>query len=82
MITGVSLGGAVAAIATYDLLNYLKSLNIKPTFDTYTYGQPRIGNKAFAEEINLQTSINRIILRADPFPHLPPRSSLYFNPGT
>ena len=44
MITGVSLGGSLAAIASYDIKMYLKSQGIAPNYLFYTFGQPRMGN--------------------------------------
>lgn len=44
LVTGVSLGGALAAIASYDIKMYLKSQGIVPNYLFYTFGQPRMGN--------------------------------------
>lgn len=42
-IAGHSLGGALAILATADLKNLFGNVDV-----TYTFGQPRIGNAAFA----------------------------------
>jgi hypothetical protein len=86
MITGVSLGGALAAFASYDLKMYLKSQGKSPQFLFYTFGQPRIGNYYFINEINRETLIYRVVDSADPVPHLPPRKVpetglIYYHPG-
>ena len=44
-VTGHSLGGALATLAAIDLT---KSFNVDTT--VYTFGQPRVGNKAFATD--------------------------------
>jgi predicted lipase len=86
MITGVSLGGALAAFASYDIKMYLKSQSINPQFLFYTFGQPRIGNYHFIREINREIVIYRVVDSADPVPHLPPRKVaeteiVYYHPG-
>jgi hypothetical protein len=86
MITGVSLGGALAAFASYDLKMYLKSQRLSPEFLFYTFGQPRIGNYHFVREMNRETLIYRVVDSADPVPHLPPRKLpesglIYYHPG-
>jgi hypothetical protein len=86
LVTGLSLGGALAALASYDVKMYLKSQGVAPQFLFYTFGQPRIGNYYLVREINRETTIYRVVDAADPVPHLPPRklpeSGLaYFHPG-
>jgi hypothetical protein len=76
MVTGVSLGGALATVASYDLKMYLKSQRINPYFLFYTFGAPRIGNYYLAREINRESTIFRVVDAADPVPHLPPRKVL------
>ncbi|GFR45731.1 hypothetical protein Agub_g7147 [Astrephomene gubernaculifera] len=48
LVTGHSLGGALATLASYDL----KLRDATRDITCYTYGAPRVGNKAFAEEYN------------------------------
>ena len=48
LVTGFSLGGAIAAHASYDLALYMKYINIKVSWLFYTFGQPRLGNRLFA----------------------------------
>jgi predicted lipase len=88
LVTGVSLGGAIAAIANYDITMYLKQNNLQRKVFSYNYGEPRIGNKKLVEEFNKETEIFRVINQQDPVPHLPPKqigslmSIVYFyHPG-
>ena len=62
-ITGHSLGGALAIIATYCLSN-------DQIAACYTFGGPRVGNLAFGQSI--KPPIYRIINAADLVPRLPP----------
>lgn len=52
VIAGHSLGGAMARLAYF----FLKDTNQFPTvtYELYTYGEPRVGNKPFAELMNSQ----------------------------
>lgn len=44
--TGHSLGGSLAMLAAYDIAARLPTLTVR----CYTYGAPRTGNRAFAED--------------------------------
>ncbi len=78
LITGHSLGGAIATLSALDAMDMLG----KPIDYFYTFGSPRVGNDAFADYINqkLQLSKNaflglntykaRITHYRDPVPHL------------
>jgi pimeloyl-ACP methyl ester carboxylesterase len=67
VITGHSLGGAVATLAAADL----RAQGIPA--DLFTYGSPRTGNRQFAEFVSGQSGINaRVTHTADPVPRLPP----------
>lgn len=47
----------------------------KVTYELYTYGEPRVGNKYFADFMNRQSiTTARVVARKDIFPHLPPTS--------
>jgi predicted lipase len=72
VITGHSLGGAVATLAGA----YFRSIGIN--CDIYTYGSPRVGNDAFANYASStsQGSTSRITHLNDPVPHLPPGGSI------
>lgn len=62
-ITGHSLGGALAIIATYCISN-------DSVGACYTFGGPRVGNLAFGQSI--KTPIYRVINAADMVPRMPP----------
>jgi len=62
-ITGHSLGGALAIMAT----RYLASDSLGAC---YTFGGPRVGNSLFADDI--KTPIYRIVNAADGVPRVPP----------
>jgi len=47
-VTGHSLGGALATLAAHDI----KSAHPSVDMTVYTFGSPRVGNKAFAYEYN------------------------------
>ncbi|KJJ84011.1 Lipase family protein [Candidatus Omnitrophus magneticus] len=62
-ITGHSLGGALAVIATHELDRYNLSA-------CYTFGSPRVGNEQFGDAIK-KTPIYRIVNKYDIVPCLP-----------
>ncbi|KAK1783584.1 Alpha/Beta hydrolase protein [Copromyces sp. CBS 386.78] len=66
-VTGHSLGGAVATLAAA----YLRKAGY--TADLYTFGSPRVGNKAFAAFTTSQSGEEyRVTHDKDPVPRLPP----------
>ena len=53
MVTGHSLGGAVATLAAFDIARKARELGIRQEqVLCYTFGAPRTGNAAFAELYN------------------------------
>ena len=67
MITGHSLGGALAVMAAAHLHNKYKMVEY-----LYTQGQPRVGNDKFAQFMTqLIPNIYRIVHYADQVPHVP-----------
>jgi len=62
-VTGHSLGGALALIAT----RYFNSDNLAAC---YTYGSPRVGNEEFGDSI--KPPIYRVVNAYDPVPFSPP----------
>ena len=61
-ITGHSLGGALATLGAAHLSGWGLAA-------CYTFGAPRVGNKAFAG--SLQTPVYRVVNPGDPVPHVP-----------
>lgn len=79
-ITGHSLGGSIAGVAYPDLLNAgFKIRNI------YTFGQPRVGNQAFADFVDTVSGSKEEVIGSyyrtthtfDGVPQLPPQSLGY-----
>jgi hypothetical protein len=60
--TGHSLGGALAHLDHFQLGWY---------HQTYTFGQPRVGNAAFAAESSERCKVYRVVHEEDPVPRLP-----------
>lgn len=67
VITGHSLGGALATLCAEDLND------LYPIDSVITFGSPRVGNGAFARRYNdpLADLTARIVNAHDPVPHLP-----------
>jgi len=78
--TGHSLGGSLAVLQTLDLIG---TPGLNPSnLVTYTYGEPRTGNREFAQFIiNSGHKFFRIVNKNDLVPHLPPRSLGYIHYG-
>lgn len=67
--TGYSLGSALTTIAALDLHNIFERVE-----QLYTFGEPRVGNEAFASFVTKSISERyRIIHYADIVPHVPPQ---------
>lgn len=67
MITGHSLGGALAVMAAAHLQNKYKMVQY-----LYTQGQPRVGNDNFAQFMTkFIPNTYRIVHYADQVPHVP-----------
>ncbi|CAB4427597.1 unnamed protein product [Rhizophagus irregularis] len=78
--TGHSLGGSLALFQTLDLIG-TPGLNPSNLF-TYTYGQPRTGNKEFTQFVTSSGhKFFRIVNKNDIIPHLPFRSLSYSHYG-
>ncbi|XP_065863575.1 lipase [Euphorbia lathyris] len=74
MVTGHSMGGAMAAFCGLDLTVNLNAKNVQ----VLTFGQPRIGNAVFAYYyIQLVPYTFRITHDHDIVPHLPPYYSYF-----
>ncbi|MCG3219241.1 MAG: lipase family protein, partial [Candidatus Heimdallarchaeota archaeon] len=69
MITGNSLGGAIASIAAIDLYHLFSQLEHEITH--YVFGSPRLGNRSFARELNKKyRDCYRIVNNDDVVPFL------------
>ncbi|KAJ9058487.1 hypothetical protein DSO57_1011863 [Entomophthora muscae] len=71
VVTGVSLGGAVASLAAVRIHTQLRIPFKRLTL--ITFGQPRTGNEAYARAYNrMPMRAARVVNYDDPFPHTPP----------
>lgn len=79
LITGHSLGGALATLCFLDLQ---ESLSPKELFaPLYIFGSPRVGNSAFATySASRGVPIFRVVHNRDPVPHLPFEAWGYVHP--
>ncbi|MBE9179894.1 lipase family protein [Oculatella sp. LEGE 06141] len=69
LITGHSLGGALATVAAASLVK--RGFNVQ---GLYTFGQPRVGDLIFVREIGqlLKGKVFRFVNNNDVVPHVPP----------
>ncbi|XP_078440513.1 lipase-like isoform X2 [Wolffia australiana] len=74
MVTGHSMGGAMASFCALDLTVNLGEVNVQ----LMTFGQPRIGNAAFVSyfKMHVPKSI-RVVNDHDMVPHLPPYYGIF-----
>ncbi|KAJ9089357.1 hypothetical protein DSO57_1013730 [Entomophthora muscae] len=73
IITGHSLGAAVATLAASDLLH--RKMITPKRLHLFTYGEPRTGNLAFVRWLNSQPAhITRVVNENEIVPHVPPAS--------
>jgi hypothetical protein len=78
---GHSIGGSLAVLAAFELV---KSKTIEVNSEThspiaYTYGQLRIGDDAFVQEVNSMFKVVRIAKKGDIMPRI---SNCVYNEGT
>ncbi|KAI8066529.1 lipase [Gongronella butleri] len=80
-VTGHSLGAAQAVFAALDFFQRFNSLSPSNLF-IYTYGEPRVGDPAFAAYVK-STNIPkiRVIHASDIVPHLPPMAMGFLHSG-
>jgi len=73
-VTGHSMGGAMAVFCALDI-----KIRLKPTFiGLHTFGQPRVGNAAFAAfAASTIPNAMRVVHQDDVVPHLPPMTGAY-----
>ncbi len=73
IVTGHSLGAAMAPLFLVELSRTHPDLYARVVFPLYTFGQPRVGNRAFAQFTNaFFPGWYRVVHNNDPVPHLPP----------
>ncbi|KAI8090275.1 lipase [Gilbertella persicaria] len=81
VVTGHSLGGALALLAGMDLYQRESRLN-KSNLFIYTAGCPRVGNPAFAYYVQgTGITVSRSVNERDIVPHIPPASFDFLHPG-
>ena len=70
MVTGHSLGGAMASLMVFDVLNGVyDNVNLLPFF---TFGSPRVGNNEFVSKMNsYKSQMFRVTHYYDIVPHVP-----------
>jgi len=70
VVTGHSLGGAVANLAAVDIWN---TFHTRSTISLWTYGSPRVGNSEWVSYFDDFTMYSiRMVNNEDIVPHLPP----------
>lgn len=70
LITGHSLGGALATIAATDLL--MRQVTVDRFVTLVSFGQPRVGNRVFQQLFELSVTTSwRLVHAYDLVPHLP-----------
>jgi hypothetical protein len=76
-LTGHSLGGAVALLASIELES--RGIVGWDKLNVYTFGQPRVGDQVFADFLNSRSGATflRITNKFDMIPSLPPRLLSY-----
>jgi hypothetical protein len=82
VFTGHSLGGSVASIAAVDFHESNPGNGNRITI--YTFGQPRTGNRAWADYLQSLPFVNkyhRVVRVDDPIPHVPLLSMGYVHAG-
>lgn len=67
VITGISLGGGLAALSYVDI----QKAKIFETVELVTFGAPRVGNNAWAKWFDTKILTLRYFLKEDPVPAMP-----------
>ncbi len=78
IITGHSLGGALAALAALEIKTHVQSVA-----GCYTFGQPRCGNAEWARKMDAEMNGRylRFVNQSDPVPRLPFMLGMYRHSG-
>jgi predicted lipase len=70
VVTGHSLGGALAAICALDLV--LSDITTGENLELITFGEPRVGNAEYAAAMDKYVPQSyRVVNKRDLVPHLP-----------
>jgi hypothetical protein len=77
-MVGHSLGSAISMLDSIYLPLHLPA---GTTFKTVLYGTPRVGNKAFADYVDKNTSLTFVNNKKDIVPSLPPRTIFFVRPA-
>ncbi|KAI8352145.1 lipase [Choanephora cucurbitarum] len=82
VVTGHSLGGALATLAGMEL--YQREKRLGPSnLSIYTIGQPRVGDPAFAYYVQgTGITVSRSVNERDIVPHVPPANFGFLHPGS
>lgn len=64
IVTGHSMGGALALICSYDLQSFQNMV-------TYVFSTPKVGDRNFIEEISRRGNVFSFVLDGDLIPRLP-----------
>lgn len=73
ILTGHSLGAAIATLLTIDLIDSGIMISNNNNIKLFTFGSPRVGNPALSSWISSKLPVsNRITHCKDPVPHYPP----------
>jgi hypothetical protein len=76
--SGHSLGAALSVLAAIEI-----GAPLSVPVTCYNYGEPRVGNQAFAEYFNQKIGTTyRIVNKADIVPHLPPKNLGFWHIAT
>ncbi len=82
IVTGHSLGAALAILAAPDLLHNRSSGGMRVTPEVHNFAGPRAGHGDFAKSFNREIAICfRVVNAWDIVPHLPPPLALYEHVG-
>lgn len=83
LITGHSLGGALAVHAAVDIKTILPEITTGKQIYLYTFGQPRVGDKEFSEYIFslYPNTYKRVVHADDMVAHLPSKSNDFRHAG-
>eukprot|EP00295_Goniomonas_pacifica_P009293 CAMPEP_0175831214 /NCGR_PEP_ID=MMETSP0107_2-20121207/14342_1 /TAXON_ID=195067 ORGANISM="Goniomonas pacifica, Strain CCMP1869" /NCGR_SAMPLE_ID=MMETSP0107_2 /ASSEMBLY_ACC=CAM_ASM_000203 /LENGTH=238 /DNA_ID=CAMNT_0017144231 /DNA_START=10 /DNA_END=726 /DNA_ORIENTATION=+ len=70
LVTGHSLGGAMASLCTLELARFSERRQM--SLSLYTFGAPRAGNSGFADLVNtVAPTYYRVVHKKDPVPRVP-----------